>query len=157
MPKDTAKSDAIIYLRENGPSPKRDLPVESLGEQVRRRIGSLNISGGPDGGGPGGSLGGGTTNVAYLEEKHDFAEVVRIWTQLNSDALENQSPESFRRRLRNAVSRDRKDVVSEVLDDEGYSVDHSDRGHSYDQESDCPLCGSTMTDMASHLSECPEG
>lgn len=80
MPKDTDKSDAIVYLRENGPSPKRELPVESLGENVRRRIGSLNISGGPDGGGPGGSLGGGTTNVAYQKDEHDFAEVARIWT-----------------------------------------------------------------------------
>lgn len=156
MPKDTDKSDAIVYLRKNGPSPKRELPVESLGENVRRRIASLNISGGPGGGGPGGTLGGGTTAVAYLKGEHDFEEVVRTWTHINSDALANQSPQSFRRRLRNAVSRDRKDTVSDVLDQEGYSVDHSDRGQSYDQESDCPLCESTVKYMASDLTKCSE-
>lgn len=156
MPKDAENSDAVTYLKNNGPCAKRDLPVSSLGENVRRLIRSLNISGGSGGGGSGEPLGGGTLTVAYLENEHDFEQVIQTWLRLNSEAIANLSPESLRRRLRDAVSQDRKDVVSEVLDREGYSVDHSDRGHSYSQKFECSLCGTTVKDIASHLSNCSE-
>lgn len=43
IPKDTETSAAIQYLKEAGPRPNNELPVEGLGENVRQRIGSLNI------------------------------------------------------------------------------------------------------------------
>ena len=156
MPKKPENSDAVAYLRECGPRPKNELPVSSLGENVRRLLGSLNVSSGPGGGGSTASVSGGMTEVVYLSERHDLGEVVRVWLEVNSERIDKIDPDSLRRKLRNSVSSDERDLVSRVLDDEGFEVDYSNRGGDHSKEFVCNFCGASIPDLASHLTECPE-
>lgn len=156
MPKKPEDSDAIVYLQEHGPRPKSELPVNSLGENVRRLLGTLNVGSGPDGGGGTASVAGGMTEVAYLLDDHDLKDVVRVWLEVNSERVDEVDPDSLRRKLRNSVSREEKDTISDVLDEEGFEVDYSDRGGDRSKEFECNFCGASVRDIASHLPECPE-
>lgn len=80
--------------------------------------------------------------------------VVRRWLKVNSDSMSDVTAESLRRRLRIAVPRENRETISEVLDQEGFDVNHSDRGGSYSQKFECGFCGESVKDMASHLPEC---
>jgi hypothetical protein len=61
-------------------------------------------------------------------------------------------PESIRRRLRRAVPDGWEETVSEVIDEAGFTVDHSDRGtETYDNGTTCPLCEETVSDLSTHL------
>lgn len=156
MPKKPADSRAVRYLAEHGPSPRDDLPVQNLAKNVRALIGTLNISGGPGGGGSTAGVAGGLTGIAYLREEHVLSEVVEAWLAENETRIEEISPDSVRRRLRASVPHEKRDVVSEVLSAKGYEVDYTDRGGRQTEPFECSLCGESVPDIASHLRECPE-
>jgi hypothetical protein len=156
MPRKPADSRAVTYLAEHGPSPRGELPVENLARNVRALVGTLNISGGPGGGGSTAGVAGGLTGIAYLREEHDWATVVEAWLAANESEVEELPPDSVRRRLRAAVPHGKRDVVSEVLTDAGYEVDYADRGGRQTEPFECSLCGASVPDIASHLPECPD-
>lgn len=156
MPKDPSDSRAVRYLAENGPSPREELPVQNLATNVRALIGTLNISGGPGGGGSTEGVAGGLTEVAYLRGEHDLEAVVEAWLRANEEQVEQLPADSVRRRLRAAVPRKQRDVVSEVLSAAGYEVDYTGRGGRQTEPFECSLCGSSVPDIAAHLPECPE-
>lgn len=156
MPKKPADSPAVVYLTENGPSPTKELPVRSFGENVRERIGRLNITGGPGGGGATANVAGGLTEIAYLRGEHDLRTVVEAWVEANADRIDDLPRKSVRQRLRASVSYDQRDTVSEVLSEKGYQVDRSGTGGRQTEPFECDLCGASVPDIASHLPECPE-
>ncbi|GAB7013649.1 hypothetical protein [Halolamina salina] len=156
MPKKPSDSRAVEYLAEKGPSPRKQLPVQNLATNVRALIGTLNISGGPGGGGSTEGVAGGLTEVAYLRDSHDLETVVRAWIEVNEAEVEQLPADSVRRRLRASVPREQRDVVSEVLSEAGYEVDYTDRGGRQTDPFECSLCGSSVPDIASHLPKCPE-
>jgi len=156
MPKKPADSRAVTYLAEHGPSPRGDLPVQNLAKNVRALVGTLNISGGPGGGGSTAGVAGGLTGIAYLREQHDLQEVLEAWLEVNNEEVEEISPDSVRRRLRASVPHEKRDVVSEVLTEAGYEVDYTDRGGRQTEPFECSLCGEQVPDIASHLQDCPE-
>ena len=157
MPKKPGDSRAVRYLAENGPSPREELPVQNLAKNVRALVGTLNISGGPGGGGSTAGVAGGLTGIAYLRGEHDLREVLDAWLAANAEEVEEISPDSVRRRLRASVPHEQRDVVSEVLSEAGYEVDYADRGGRQTEPFDCPLCGASVPDMAAHLPDCPGG
>ena len=157
MPKKPADSRAVNYLAEHGPSPRSELPVQNLAKNVRALVGTLNISGGPGGGGSTAGVAGGLTGIAYLRGEHDLREVLEAWLAANAEEVEEISPDSVRRRLRASVPHEQRDVVSEVLSEAGYEVDYADRGGRQTEPFDCPLCGASVPDMAAHLPDCPGG
>lgn len=157
MPKKPADSRAVDYLDEHGPSPRNELPVQNLAKNVRALVGTLNISGGPGGGGSTAGVAGGLTGIAYLRGEHDLREVLDAWLEANAEEVEEISPDSVRRRLRASVPHEQRDVVSEVLSEAGYEVDYTDRGGRQTEPFDCPLCGASVPDMAAHLPDCPGG
>lgn len=156
MPKKPADSRAVVYLAEHGPSPRGELPVKNLAKNVRALVGTLNISGGPGGGGSTAGVAGGLTGIAYLREEHDLRAVLDAWLAANAAEIEQISSDSVRRRLRASVPREQRDVVSEVLSEAGYEVDYTDRGGRQTEPFECSLCGVSVPDIASHLPECPE-
>ena len=155
MAKELSDSRAVHYLAEHGPSPREELPVQHLATNVRALIGTLNISGGPGGGGSTAGVAGGLTGIAYLRGEHDLAPVVEAWLSANERQVEQLPPDSVRRRLRASVPHDERDVVSDVLTEAGYEVDYTDRGGRQTEPFECSLCGSSVPDIASHLPECP--
>lgn len=157
MPRKPADSRAVEYLAEHGPSPRGELPVQNLAKNVRALVGTLNISGGPGGGGSTAGVAGGLTGIAYLREEHDLREVLSAWLAENEQQMHELSADSIRRRLRASVPHDQRDVVSEVLSEAGYEVDYTDRGGRQTEPFECGLCGASVPDIASHLPECPEG
>ncbi|QKY21551.1 hypothetical protein B4589_014645 [Halolamina sp. CBA1230] len=157
MGKEPSDSRAVRYLAENGPSPREELPVQNLATTVRALIGTLNISGGPGGGGSTAGVAGGLTEVAYLRGEHDLEAVVEAWIDANEEQVEQLSADSVRRRLRASVPREQRDVVSEVLSAAGHEVDYTGRGGRQTDPFECSLCGSSVPDIAAHLPECPEG
>lgn len=93
----------------------------------------------------------GSQHVVYLDE-HDPRAVLRTWVETNRAAAEGMGPEAVRRRVRRAAPDDWSDAVEEVLDAEGFTVDHSERGTArYDGARTCPLCGEEVSDLATHL------
>lgn len=156
MPKKPGDSRAVTYLERHGPSPRGELPVKNLATNVRALVGTLNITGGPGGGGSTAGVAGGLTGIAYLREEHDLRTVVETWLAVNRDAVEEISPDSVRRRLRASVPHDKRDVVSDVLSEAGYEVDYTDRGGRQTEPFECSLCGESVPDIASHLPNCPE-
>lgn len=156
MPKKPADSRAVRYLAEHGPSPRGELPVQNLAKNVRALVGTLNISGGPGGGGSTAGVAGGLTGIAYLREEHELQQVIRAWLEENEDEVEEISADSVRRRLRASVPHEKRDVVSDVLSAEGYEVDYADRGGRQTEPFECSLCGESVPDIASHLQDCPE-
>lgn len=156
MPKKPGDSRAVRYLAEHGPSPRGELPVKNLAKNVRALIGTLNISGGPGGGGSTAGVAGGLTGISYLREEHDLQEVIEAWLAENEEQVEEISPDSVRRRLRASVPHEQRDVVSEVLSEQGYEVDYTDRGGRQTEPFECSLCGESVPDIASHLQDCPE-
>lgn len=156
MPVSPENSKAVVYLRENGPSPTDDLPVSGFGENVRELIRTIHVRGGPGGGGSAESVAGGLTRVAYLAAEHDLERALRVWLDVNAEKVSRISNKSLRWRLRATVASDQRDLVSTVLDEEGFEVDHSDRGTSGFDGFECDLCGESVRDLASHLTECPK-
>lgn len=156
MAKEPSDSRAVSYLAEHGPSPRKELPVQHLTTNVRTLVGTLNISGGPGGGGSTAGVAGGLTGIAYLREEHDLSTVVEAWLAVNESQIEQLPPDSIRRRLRASVSHDKRDVVSDVLSEAGYEVDYADRGGRQTDPFECSLCGSSVPDIAAHLQSCPE-
>lgn len=156
MADDSEGSKAVVYLREHGPTAKKELPVKSLSANVRRQIGTLRVTGGPGGGGSSMSVGGGLTHVAYLVEEHEFTRALRVWVNINSEAIERMNPNSLRRKLRGAGTREHQDVVSDVLDELGYEVDYSHRGGSHSTDFECPFCDESVSDLSSHLTKCEQ-
>ena len=156
MPKKPGDSRAVRYLAEHGPSPRDELPVENLARNVRALVGTLNISGGPGGGGSTEGVAGGLTGIAYLRAEHEVETVVEAWLAVNEAEIEQLSPDSVRRRLRAAVPHEKRDAVSEVLTEAGYEVDYTGRGGRQTEPFECSLCGASVPDIASHLLECPE-
>lgn len=156
MPKKPADSRAVNYLESHGPSPRGELPVKNLAKNVRGLVGTLNITGGPGGGGSTAGVAGGLTGIAYLREQHDLQTVIKAWLAVNREAVEEISPDSVRRRLRASVPHGKRDVVSDVLSEAGYEVDYTDRGGRQTEPFECSLCGESVPDIASHLPNCPE-
>lgn len=156
MPKKPEDSHSVVHLSENGPVPAQEPPVRSFGENVRELIGTLNITGGPGGGGSNENVPGGLTEIACLREEHDLRAVVEVWVDVNADRLDELPASSVRQRLRTSVPYDQRDVVSEVLSEKGYTVDRSDTGGKQTEPFECDLCGASVPDIASHLPNCPE-
>ena len=97
------------------------------------------------------STGTGTAGIVYLDD-HEPDRIVRIRVEENRETAERLGAESVRRRLRRAAPNGWAETVSDVLDDAGFAVDHSDRGaKTYDGETTCPLCGETVSDLPTHL------
>ncbi|GAB7095578.1 hypothetical protein JCM30237_27320 [Halolamina litorea] len=156
MPKKPADSRAVEYLSEHGPSPRGELPVKNLAKNVRALVGTLNITGGPGGGGSTAGVAGGLTGIAYLRGEHDLRQVLEAWLAENEAQMEQLPSDSVRRRLRASVPHEQRDVVSDVLTEAGYEVDYTDRGGRQTEPFECGLCGESVPDIASHLPECPE-
>ena len=140
MPTDRDEADSIRHLRANGPTARPDVPGNLTSERVRSRTNVFRMS-----------TGTGTAGIVYLDD-HDPDRVVRTWVEENRETAERLGAESVRRRLRRAAPDGWAETVSDVLDDAGFTVDHSDRGaETYDGETTCPLCDETVSDLSTHL------
>lgn len=146
-------SSILEILEKKGPVPVTEVPISNLDTDNRRKAGTLSVTGGP---GNIGSVGGGLTDVIYLIDEHDFRDVLVTWLEINEEAISEISAISLRYKIRGAVKKDQKDIVSDTLDELGYTVDRSDNGGDHATEFECTFCGESVPDIASHLPDCDQ-
>lgn len=127
-------SQNIEYLRDNGPAPKKDLPVEA---KARHRADSVNIF--RVTGTRGASTNREPLAPIYYHDEHDPEAVVRAFCDAHPAFVEGKSKRAFTRQVGNHGQTFRE-AARRIADDVGIEGEHHGGGRWEPGDAgECPL------------------
>lgn len=140
----------VLELRRHGPSGSEIFGGSGLNPEARRDnpIGKLNPSSKRSG------VLGGVKAVYYLEDHHDPETVIERWIELNADRLEANkvSTENITRALGSGTFDAAWQNLKEKREFDALETpDPGNRGEQGSQDKECPVCGTNVGQLSSHL------
>ena len=146
----------IKYLKQHGPIPTDELPVETTPAQRKEGLVMFKILAGQ---GATQALGGPVTRVAYLQDKHEPDEVLNAFFEQNLSLVDKKDPNGIVRLVGNNGKRWREAAAQILREYRDLSFNDQDiPGVEEGSTKDCPLCGTEVSKgkLPAHLPKCPE-
>lgn len=139
-------SKVVEYLEEHGPCTYEELPYDPSIHDKKNGMAAFSPELG--GRGPAKSVGGQSSTILYLLDKHGKAEVINRWLEENKDLVEKKSRTAVRNRLRKQ-GRSWHGTIDRILPPSG---SRDNRG-GIPKKRKCPICEKLVMITATHIAK----